>query len=209
MFLTRAAFTQYQDAHVRVCEVVPNQLFGDTVLRAQLHWPHGSRYFVIVDLDDIRIVPALFPQFFQQDYTISVGQAQISQYHVVFLHLGKYFPCAPASGGANALELLAFQQVAYKVRIYGGGSMTIILPTVPPPSLPKQQSAVLVSILPLQRIVYLYPQWLPYGRLHTISPMAILLLSTSTSFSGGVPIRPSLSYPWLPPCAPHSCPLVS
>lgn len=87
--------------------------------------------------------------------------------------------------------------------------MTIILPTVPPPSLPKQQSAVLVSILPLQRIVYLYPQWLPYGRLHTISPMAILLLSTSTSFSGGVPIRPSLSYPWLPPCAPHSCPLVS
>ena len=156
MFLIRASFTQYQDAHVRGCdqsylavyfteirtlalvnghifplypllqdfqerkEVVSNQLFEDTVLRAQLHWPHGSRYFVIVDLDDIRIVPALFPQFFQQDYTISVGLAQISQYHVVFLHLGKYFPCAPVSGGADALELLAFQQVAYKVGIYEG-----------------------------------------------------------------------------------------
>lgn len=83
-----------------------------------------------------------------------------------------------------------------KSEYMGLSSMTIILPIVPPPSLPNQQSAVLVPIQPLQRIVYLYPQCLPYGWLHTVSPMAARFLSASTSFSDGVLIRPVLSCPW-------------
>ena len=98
-------------------EVGFNQLFRDVVLRALLHRPDGGGHLVIVGHDDVGIVPALFPQFFQQTDTVTVIQAQVSQNDVIFPHLGKQHPCAVAGGGADAWVSLAFQQAAYKVGI--------------------------------------------------------------------------------------------
>ena len=96
-------------------QVVCKKPLLDVILRTQLHRLDGGRYLVVVRHDDIRVVPALFPQIFQQGDAVTVGQAQVCKHHVVFMHFGKIFPCAVAGGDSLAFETFACQQPAYIV----------------------------------------------------------------------------------------------
>ena len=98
-------------------KVVLNQLLRDVVLCAQFHRPDGSGHFVIVGHDDVRIVPALLPQFFQQGDAVTVWQAHVGKHDVVLLHLGKQLPCAVTGGSGHTLVSFVFQQPAYIVGI--------------------------------------------------------------------------------------------
>ena len=78
----------------------------------------GGNHFIEVDKDDVRVVSALCPQFFQQGNAVPVGQTQVGKNDVVFLHPSKEFSCAVAGGSTDTSETFAFQQTAHKVGIY-------------------------------------------------------------------------------------------